>query len=57
MGWEALHDSGRIIIRTRYEAGKVILEVEDNGHGIPEEMLFKVGTPPFFSPPAKEDQV
>ncbi|HHW62305.1 MAG TPA: PAS domain S-box protein [Syntrophomonadaceae bacterium] len=47
-GLEALHDSGRIIIRTRYEAGKVILEVEDNGHGIPEEMLFKVGTP-FFT--------
>jgi PAS domain S-box-containing protein len=39
---------GRLVLRSRAEAGKVILEVADNGAGIPPEVLPRIFDP-FFS--------
>jgi two-component system, sporulation sensor kinase D len=38
---------GRIILRAREEAGRAILEVEDNGRGIDPRMLNKIEDPGF----------
>jgi signal transduction histidine kinase/predicted CoA-binding protein len=45
---DAMEGSGEIIIRTRYEAPWVIVEIEDNGPGIPEEIQSKIFSP-FFT--------
>jgi two-component system, sporulation sensor kinase E len=39
---------GQVIIRTFIEDDNVVLAVEDQGHGIPEEIRHKIGTP-FFT--------
>lgn len=39
---------GQITIRTFMQDGNVVLAVEDQGHGIPDEIKAKIGTP-FFS--------
>ena len=39
---------GRVIIRTFMENGKVIVAIKDQGHGIPDEIKLKIGTP-FFT--------
>lgn len=36
---------GKIIVRTRREPGKVLIEVEDNGPGIPPELLKRIFQP------------
>jgi len=45
---DALNGGGEIIIRTRYDAQWAIIEIEDNGLGIPEEIQPKLFDP-FFS--------
>ena len=40
--------SGQVIIRTFMDNGKVIVTVKDQGHGIPDEIKNKIGTP-FFT--------
>ena len=44
-GLEAMQPGGLLIIRTRSDNGEVFLEVEDQGQGIPHEMLDKLGNP------------
>lgn len=39
---------GQVNIRTFMENGKVVVAVEDQGHGIPDEIKHKIGTP-FFT--------
>ncbi|MEP0459788.1 MAG: HAMP domain-containing sensor histidine kinase, partial [Flavobacteriaceae bacterium] len=38
----------KLTVRTKLENGKVVLEIEDNGPGIPEEMKDKI-MQPFFT--------
>ncbi len=45
---DAIDGSGRIRISARAEEGRVVLEVEDDGRGIPEEDLPRIFDP-FFS--------
>ncbi len=47
-GFEAIVDSGCLTIQTYTEDNNVVLAVEDEGCGIPEENLRKLGTP-FFT--------
>lgn len=47
-GFEATSSSGIIKIETFEEDDEVVLAVQDNGSGIPEEILGNVGTP-FFT--------
>lgn len=47
-GLEAMSDEGVLKIKTYTSGPKVILEVQDEGCGIKEELLEKIGTP-FFS--------
>jgi len=47
-GLEAMSLSGSITIRTYVEKGKVVLAVQDQGHGIDQALLDKLGTP-FFT--------
>jgi signal transduction histidine kinase len=44
---EAQGEEGRVVIRTAARNGGVTLEVEDAGHGIPEEILSRVFDPGF----------
>lgn len=39
---------GQVTIRTYLEGGKVVVTVEDQGHGIPDDIKHKIGTP-FFT--------
>lgn len=39
---------GQLMIRTFMERGEVVVAVEDQGHGIPDEIKHKIGTP-FFT--------
>ncbi len=39
---------GEILVKTRMEANYVVLEISDNGPGIPEDILSKIFEP-FFS--------
>ncbi len=45
---EAMPDGGSLFVRTGMRDGHIFLEVEDTGHGIPEEIRTKVFNP-FFS--------
>lgn len=42
---EAMSVKGTITIKTAFVAGKVLLTVQDTGHGIPKEIFDKLGTP------------
>lgn len=42
---EAMHSGGVVLIRTYCDNDKVVLSVQDNGPGIPEELLGRLGTP------------
>jgi signal transduction histidine kinase len=45
---DALGPGGRVVIRTRADAESVLIEVEDNGPGIPREQLGQIFVP-FFT--------
>ncbi len=47
-GLEALLSGGCLTIKTYLDDGKVVLSVHDQGKGIPDEILEKIGTP-FFT--------
>ncbi|MBC8016338.1 MAG: PAS domain S-box protein [Sporomusaceae bacterium] len=44
-GLEAMKPGGVVLIRTYCNKDKVILSVQDNGPGVPEEILDRLGTP------------
>ncbi|HRQ38520.1 MAG TPA: ATP-binding protein [Chloroflexota bacterium] len=51
---DALNGQGMIIIRTRQEEGEVVVEIEDNGPGIPPTIVPKLFDPFFTTkPPGK----
>lgn len=51
---DAMDGQGEITLRTRWEGEWVVVEVEDNGPGIPEEILPKIFDPFFTTkPPGK----
>ncbi len=45
---EAMASPGSVTIRTRHQDGKVMLSVQDEGHGMPPEVIEKLGKP-FFT--------
>lgn len=47
-GVEAMPDGGTVTITTREQDGRVIMEIRDQGTGIPREILDRIGSP-FFS--------
>lgn len=47
-GFEAMERKGKIIVRTYKEENSVVLQVIDEGKGIPREIVEKLGTP-FFT--------
>ncbi|HBC92652.1 MAG TPA: PAS domain S-box protein [Pelotomaculum sp.] len=44
-GIEAMEHRGTITIKTYQDAGEVVLAVQDQGQGIPDDALSKIGTP------------
>jgi signal transduction histidine kinase/predicted CoA-binding protein len=48
---DALAGEGRIVIRTRAEGDMLVIEIEDNGPGIPEEIAPRVFDPFFTTKP------
>jgi signal transduction histidine kinase len=48
---DAMHGQGEIILRTRAEDKKVIVEIQDNGPGIPPEIKKRVFEPFFTTKP------
>jgi PAS domain S-box-containing protein len=44
-GLEAMREGGSVIVKTWRENDKVMLSVQDEGGGIPEEIMDKLGTP------------
>jgi signal transduction histidine kinase len=48
---QAIDNSGKIIIRTKNESSKILIEIEDSGAGIPAEILPKIFDPLFTSKP------
>ncbi|NPV93478.1 MAG: PAS domain S-box protein [Firmicutes bacterium] len=44
-GMEAMEPGGVLTLRTKTVKGKAVLEVEDQGKGIPPELMDKLGTP------------
>jgi two-component system, sporulation sensor kinase E len=47
-GLDAMPTGGQLTIRTFAEGEHVVLQIEDQGTGIPEELLSRIGTP-FFT--------
>lgn len=47
-GFEAMENKGKIIVRTYEEENYIVLQVLDEGKGIPKEIVEKLGTP-FFT--------
>jgi len=47
-GLEAMEKGGTLTIRSYEEKGCVVIDVIDEGHGIPDEVIGKLGTP-FFT--------
>ncbi|MCM3571093.1 PAS domain S-box protein [Neobacillus mesonae] len=47
-GIDAMAPNGKLTIKTFVEKDKVILEIKDQGEGIPSEIMEKIGTP-FFT--------
>jgi PAS domain S-box-containing protein len=47
-GFEAMSPGGKMSIRTYLDKNELVLDVKDNGQGIPPEILDKLGTP-FFT--------
>jgi PAS domain S-box-containing protein len=47
-GMDSISSAGGVTIRTFVENGKVVLAIQDQGHGIDRELLNKLGTP-FFT--------
>ena len=45
---QAMPDGGRIEVGVRAENGRVLVEIEDEGQGVPQELLDKVWDP-FFT--------
>jgi signal transduction histidine kinase len=45
--------TGRITVRTRGEPGRVIVEVADNGHGVPPELHDRIWEPFFTTRPGR----
>jgi PAS domain S-box-containing protein len=45
---DAMDGSGELVLRTRMENGWVVVEIEDNGRGIPKEIQTKIFDP-FFT--------
>ena len=50
----AMNGDGEITLRTRYDDEWVIVEIEDNGSGIPEEMIPNLFDPFFTTKPPGE---
>ncbi len=48
---DAMQGSGEIILRTRAEADKVIVEIQDNGPGVPPEIQKRIFEPFFTTKP------
>jgi len=44
----AMPEGGKLIIRTRVDQGDLVVEVEDSGEGVPQEILDKIFNP-FFT--------
>ena len=42
---QAMDERGKITIRTRENYGKLIVEIEDTGHGIPEDKMGQIFNP------------
>lgn len=50
-GSEAMHPGGVLNIKTFVDSDELVLAVQDNGHGIREELMNKIGTPFFTTKP------
>jgi PAS domain S-box-containing protein len=48
---DATDGHGRIVIRTRFEDDQVVVEIEDNGMGIPADALHRIFEPFYTSKP------
>ena len=46
---DAMDGSGRLVLRTRRDAGHVVVEIEDSGAGIPPEILPRIFEPFYTS--------
>ncbi|HBG18703.1 MAG TPA: PAS domain-containing sensor histidine kinase, partial [Desulfobulbaceae bacterium] len=53
-GLQAINRQGRIQIRTRHEGALVVLEVEDNGPGIAEDIRSRIFDPFYTTKPLGE---
>ena len=51
---DAMDGAGRIVLRTRRDGDQVVVEIEDNGPGIPPEILPRIFEPFFTSKPQGE---
>ena len=45
---QAIEERGRIVIRAKQHDGKILVEIEDTGHGIPEDKIDQIFNP-FFT--------
>jgi signal transduction histidine kinase len=51
---DASHEEGEVIVRTRATAGDAVIEVQDNGTGIPAAIREKIFDPFFTTKPQGE---